>query len=480
MTVGSAHCGWNPRGKRTTVLGLGREGKALTRFLARQGATVTASDLRPAEDLQDTLAELADLPVRFCLGGHPLEILDADVLFVSPGVPLDAPIIVEARRRALALSSESRLFCRMCPADIIGITGSNGKTTTVTLVAKMLEMSGKRVHVGGNIGDPLIGRLPQIQPRDVVVMELSSFQLDFFGEALATEPLGDSVSPLVPAGAWSPPVAAVLNVTPNHLDRHPTMDDYIEAKSKILRYQRSEDRAVLGWDDPIARGLARYCRGRVVFFSVREQVSQGAYLEGDRLLLCSDDGDTAICSIGEVGLRGIHNVANILAACAIGDVFGVAPREMAEVARSFTGVEHRLEPVRQWRGVRYYNDSIATSPERAMAALNSFTEPIVLLAGGRDKHLPWGAWAELVSRKVVHVIAFGEVASLIEQALGHLSLGAPPLHRAGSLDQAVELAQEMAPPGSVVLLAPGGTSFDAFHDYAERGKAFKHLVHALA
>jgi len=219
----------NLYGKRVTVLGLGREGTALTGFLAQQGASVTASDLKNAEDLQQTLAQLAHLPVHCCLGGHPLEILDCDVLFVSPGVPLDAPILVEARRRGLLLGSESRLFCHLCPAVIIGVTGSSGKTTTATLVAKMLEASGKRVHLGGNIGNPLINRLPQVQSRDIVVMELSSFQLDLFGPVLDAEPRGDLPSPLFPAGGWSPPIAAVLNVTPNHLDRHPTMDAYVAA-----------------------------------------------------------------------------------------------------------------------------------------------------------------------------------------------------------------------------------------------------------
>jgi len=470
----------NLHGKRVTVLGLGREGTALTRCLVQQGAAVTASDLKSAEDLQQTVAGLADLPVRYRLGSHPLEILDCDVLFVSPGVPLDAPIMVEARQRSLLLSSEARLFCHLCPAVVIGITGSSGKTTTVTLVGKMLEASGKRVHLGGNIGSPLIGRLAQIQPGDVVVMELSSFQLDFFGPVLDAEPRGDLVSPLFPAGDWSPPIAAVLNVTPNHLDRHPTMEAYIAAKSKILRYQRPQDHAVIGWDDPITRSFAQHCLGQVAFFSLREQVPQGAYLKGDSLLLRHDGSEAIICSASEVNLRGRHNVANVLAACAVTNLLGVSPQDMAEVATTFRGVEHRLEPVREWRGVWYYNDSIATSPERAMAALHSFAEPIVLLAGGRDKHLPWDDWADLVSRKVLHVIVFGEAATLIERELHRLGRHAPPIHRADNLAHAVELAQAVVQPGQVVLLSPGGTSFDAFRDYAERGETFKHLVHALS
>lgn len=470
---------WNLKGKRATVLGLGREGTALTRFLVEQGAHVAVSDLKDAAGLQQALAQLSDLPVRYFLGGHPLEILDCDVLFVSPGIPLDAPIVVEARRRGLTLSSETRLFCRLCPAVIIGITGSSGKTTTATLVAKMLEKGGHTVHLGGNIGNPLINRLPWIRPSDVVVMELSSFQLDFFGPVLDAEPHSDLASPLFPPGGWSPPIAAVLNVTPNHLDRHPTMEAYIAAKAKIVRYQRLQDYALLNKDDTVAQGFAPSCPGKVAFFSLRGQVPLGAYLNGDDLVLRNEDGEVTVCSIGEIQLRGWHNVANVLAACALAQLCAVPVPAMAEVARTFAGVEHRLEPVCEWRGVWYYNDSIATSPERAIAALNSFAEPIVLLAGGRDKHLPWTEWAERVRQKVVHVILFGEAAALIERELRKLGDQAPPIHHAESLAHAVKLAEELAQPGQVVLFSPGGTSFDAFRDYAERGETFKRLVHNL-
>jgi UDP-N-acetylmuramoylalanine--D-glutamate ligase len=469
----------NWKGKRTTVLGLAREGTALVRFLAQQGAVVTATDLKRAEELRPSLDRLAGLPVRYCLGGHPEEVLECDVLFVSPGVPLDAPIVVEARRRRLLLSSESRLFCHLCPAVVAGVTGSSGKTTTATLVAEMVAASGKRVHLGGNIGSPLIARMGQIRPGDTVVTELSSFQLDFFGDAMDAEPRGNLASPLFPSGGWSPPVAAVLNVTPNHLDRHPTMKDYVAAKFKILRHQRTRDHAVLGWDDSIARSFAQDCRGQVAFFSVNGPVERGAFLKDDSLVLRPVDGESVVCSIAEVRLRGMHNVANILAACVISDLLGATRQGMAEVIRTFTGVEHRLEPVREWKDVWYYNDSIATSPERAMAGLQSFDEPIVLLAGGRDKHLPWHDWAELVSHKAVSVITFGEAAALIERVLGELGRASPPVNRAGDLAEAVACAEKVAQPGHVVLFSPGGTSFDAFSSFAERGEAFKRMVDSL-
>ena len=472
---------WTWKGKRITVLGLAREGTALVRFLVGQGAQVTASDQKSPEALRDALSALSGLPVRYCLGGHPSEILDADVLFVSPGIALDAPIMVEARQRGSTLSSESRLFSRLCPAPIVGITGSSGKTTTSTLICRMLEADARHVHLGGNIGSPLLERLGQIQPTDVVVAELSSFQLDFFGPALDAEPRADLGGMLFPPGGWSPPLAAVLNVTPNHLDRHPTMEAYAAAKAKIVRFQRPQDAAVLNWDDAVARAYSKQCMGRVHFFSLRERVSEGAYLSGDLLWLSrTGANDAPICAVSEVRLRGRHNVANFLAACAVSALLGVSIQEMAAVARTFAGVEHRLEPVREWHGVWYYNDSIATSPERAMAALNSFAEPIVLLVGGRDKHLPWDDWAEVVGRKAAQVIVFGEAAALIERALTGLGHGAPPVQRACSLAEAVQLAQALARPGQVVLFAPGGTSFDVFRDYEERGRAFKALVNALS
>ena len=461
------------------MLGLAREGTATARFLAREGAAVTASDLKSAEALGGPLSELAGLPVSFRLGGHPPEILDADVVFVSPGIPLDAPIVAEARRRGVPLCSESRLFSRLCPARLVGITGSSGKTTTATLASKMIAAAGKRVHLGGNIGSPLLDRLPQIRPTDVVVAELSSFQLDFFGPVLDAEPGGELGGMLFPTGGWSPPVAAVLNITPNHLDRHPAMESYVAAKAKILLYQKSDGFALLNGDDPVALTLRRQGAGQVAFFSLQKPVAEGAYLRGDTLVLMQDGREQSVCTANEVRLRGRHNLANVLAACAVSSLMGASPAQMASVARTFEGVEHRLEPVREVQGVWYYNDSIATSPERAMAALNSFTEPIVLLAGGRDKHLPWEDWAETVRRKAVHVILFGEATALIDSVLSRLGDAAPPAQCAASLGEAIELARVAARPGQVVLFSPGGTSYDAFHDYEERGRAFKELVKAF-
>lgn len=475
-------------GWRVTVVGLAREGVALADFLAGEGATVTASDLKGAEALGEPVRELSRRwpeKVGLVLGGHPEAILDgADAVFVSPGVPIDAPIVVEARRRGLLLSSESRLFAQLCPAHIVGITGSSGKTTTTTLTGLMLEAAGRKAWVGGNIGRPLIGRLEEMAPDGWAVMELSSFQLEYFAGSQA----GGS-PPQRGAELWaalqdglSPHVAAVLNVTPNHLDRHPSLEAYRAAKAHILESQGADDVALLGYDNPAARGLAEKCRGQVRYFSLEAEVEQGAFLRAGRLVLHGGGLERTVCAAEEVRLRGRHNLANALAACALADAAGAAPESMAQVIRTFSGVEHRLELVRERQGVRYYNDSIATSPERLIAALHSFEEPIVLLAGGRDKHLPWEEAARLIVERVRCLVLFGEAAPLIGGALrsaqGQGDEG-PSVEECATLEEAVRAAADCARPGEVVLLSPGCASFDAFQDFVRRGERFKELVRGL-
>jgi len=467
---------WQLAGLRATIIGLGREGTALARFLASRGARVTVSDVKGPEALAGNIARLAGLNVRFALGGHPPEILEADVLFLSPGVPSDSPLAAEARRRGVALSSETRLFTRLCAAPVIGITGSSGKTTTVTLVGRMLQATGWRTFIGGNIGQPLIEQVDEIGAEDRVVMELSSFQLEGFGPA--TEP-----EAAFPPGGWSPAGAAVLNITPNHLDRHPSMAAYVSAKSHLVRYQSPGDWAVLNADDAATQGLRQYCVGRLLEFSLARPVPLGACLRGESLVWGPEAGrQVPICAVSDLKLRGRHNVANVLAACAISGAAGATVEAMAEVSTSFAGVEHRLELVRTRNGVAYYNDSIATSPERAIAALESFSEPLVLLAGGRDKQLPWEAWASSVRECVREVFCFGELAPLLQGMLAGSGAGAAPglpVHCFRTMEEAVAAAATAARPGDVVLLSPGGTSFDAFADYAARGEAFRAAVLAL-
>lgn len=471
-------------GMRVLVVGLAREGTAAARFLVHHGAEVTITDIKPADMLAEPLSALEGLPLRFALGGHPESLLDAaDLLVVSPGIPLEAPFLAQARRRGLALSSETRLFTHLCPAPVVGITGSSGKTTTTALVGEMLRASGRRTWVGGNIGQPLIEHLEEIEAGDVVVMELSSFQLEFFAPWPQAGAPGEPASVLLQPDGWSPPVAAILNVTPNHLDRHRTMEAYTAAKAHILAYQQPEDVAILNLDNETTRQMGQQRGKGVLWFSLREEPEEGAFALGRQLVLRLAGKQWSVCDREELQLRGVHNVANALAACALAAAAGAPLEALRHGATTFAGVEHRLELVRERHGIFWYNDSIATSPERAMAALRSFEAPIVLLAGGRDKHLPWEEMATLAWRKVRHLILFGEAAGKLEKAMVRTrplnGSGRTSIHHAGTLERAVELAERVAQAGDVVLLSPGGTSFDAYEDFVARGEHFRRLTQAL-
>ena len=497
------------RGLRVLVLGLARQGIAAARFFLAQGAQVTVSDLRPAESLHAARSELEvfaarcasdngqgpaysagqGATLRFVLGGHPLAMLEtADLLCLSGGVPPTIPIVVAAQARGIPLVNDAVLTLRHCLAPTMGVTGSSGKTTTVTLVGLMLEKAGFAVHVGGNIGVPLLDRLADVGPGDKVVMELSSFQLE----------LSDR----------SPNIAAVLNITPNHLDRHPSMSHYAAAKANILQFQEAGDTCVLNADDGftgrwLATGRCHIAaeagqpavyfplRGARLGFSLRRDLPAGAFLREDALILRSPGlYDAHICRVGDVRLRGRHNIANILAASCLAAAAGAGPDAMAAVATSFAGVEHRLEIVRKRLGVLWVDDSIATAPERTVAALRAFSEPVVLLLGGREKRLPWDECIAEIHRAradgsptVRHVVLFGEAARPIgEEMIGfERTSGADPIPMTHCLDlpEAVAAAGRAARSGDVVLMAPGGTSFDAYEDFAARGRHFRWLVEGL-
>lgn len=472
-------------GLRALLIGAAREGTALARYLARCGALVTLSDNKPAEQLSHALEALRGLPVTLALGGPPPALEGYDLLFLSPGVPPSAPIVQEARRRGLPISSEPRLFTQLCPAPIVGITGSSGKTTTTALTGRMLAADGRRVWVGGNIGAPLTDRLLDEPPPEVAVMELSSFQLEIFSpdyQGLEVEARRSAASRAISLAGWSPPVAAITNITPNHLDRHPDMADYMRCKWQILAHQSAQDWAVLNRDNPPTCEMAARVRGRLLQFSLLEAVTEGAFLQSGSLLLRLEGREQRLCRQEALPLRGLHNVANVLAAACCASACGASVEAQREAALRFAGVAHRLEVVRVRDGVTWINDSIATSPERAIAALRAYHEPVVLLAGGRDKHLPWEEWAALVRERVRVVIAFGEAAPIVERAL---TAGAPAdgrqpkLRHAATLEEAVILAAQAARTGEVVLLSPGGTSFDAFDDFEARGERFRELVNAL-
>jgi UDP-N-acetylmuramoylalanine--D-glutamate ligase len=453
---------WN--GQRVVIIGAARQGLALGRYLARQGARVTLTDQRPAEQIPEAVAALSDLTIQWALGGHPLGLLDdCDLLCPSGGVSLDLPLVKEACRRGLPLSNDSQIFLEVAPCKVIGITGSAGKTTTTTLVGRMAQAAMPNVFVGGNIGSPLVDVVDEMQPDGLAVMELSSFQLEIITR--------------------SPQVAAILNITPNHLDRHGTMEAYTAAKAHILTYQSAEDVAVLGHDDPGAWALAGQTRGRLLSFGIGplpEQVS-GTFCRDEVLYLWDRQTEIPLMPKSLIGLRGEHNLQNVLAACAIAAAAGLPVEAMRAAVEGFTGVPHRLEFVSRWGGADWYNDSIATAPERAMAAIHSFDEPLVLLAGGRDKKLPWGDFADLVHRRVDHLILFGEAAELIRRAVGESGTGERPYTTTlcHCLKDAVQAAKELVEPGDVVLLSPGGTSFDEFRDFEARGEAYRTWVREL-
>ena len=457
------------KGRRVIVIGAARQGMALARYLAERGAAVVMNDKRSPIELQNAQEMLSDLQLEWVLGGHPLSILDgADSIFLSGGVPVDLPLVQEAFARGILVSNDSQMFVEEAPCRVVGVTGSAGKTTTTTLVGRMAQQAAQltagkaypaRVWVGGNIGNPLINALNEIKPEDLVVLELSSFQLEIM--------------------TCSPQIAAVLNITPNHLDRHKTMQAYTDAKAHILEYQNEGDKVILGRQDPGAWGLLGRGRGQVWTFSLeRQRDYPGAYLEKNWVTLWDGRKAERVVHVSEVHLRGEHNLLNILAACTISAAAELPIEAMRVGVLGFTGVPHRLEFVRVWKGAHWYNDSIATAPERSMAAIRAFNAPIVLLAGGRDKDLPWDEFASLVRQRVDHLILFGEAVDKIREAIGPLRAGGRPftLHICKNVKEAVQTAAEQVEIGDVVLFSPGGTSFDEFRDFEERGEAYRRWV----
>ena len=444
------------RGARVTVLGLGLfgGGAGAVRFLASRGENVTVTDLKPADQLRESIEALAGLPVEFHLGGHRTEdFADADLVIVNPAVPADSPWL----RHARSLDTEMNLFFKLCRARAIaGITGSNGKTTTTALVGEILKPGPRRAWVGGNIGAPLLERVDEIDADDVVVLELSSFQLEHL----------DAI-------ARSPRVAVVMNLTPNHLDRHGTMEAYAAAKRAIVAHQSASDWKVLNADDPIVAAFTS--PSRTVTFSLSGPADVVARNDRIEWKLA---GDSGAFDVSGRRLPGGFNLQNMAAATAASRLVlpDWAGWEAAarEALVSFRGVEHRLEFVGEFGGVKYYNDSIATNPESTLAALETLEGPFILIAGGYDKKLPFDALGRRIAERVRLAVLIGETAEAIARAVGP---GAPTeVRRAASFDEAVALARGAARPGETILLSPACASYDMFRNFAERGRRFKQLV----
>jgi UDP-N-acetylmuramoylalanine--D-glutamate ligase len=451
----------NFRGARVTVIGLGIEGVDLVRFFAARGAHVTVSDARPREALETNLQAIADSEVTLSLGANrPEDATGADYVFASQGVPQNLPALIAARKAGVPVSSMTALFLRLCPAQVAAVTGSSGKTTTTSLVAAMLEAAGADHVTGGNIGVGMLGLLGRITPDTKVVLELSHTQLE----------LADV----------SPQVACVTNVTPNHLDRY-TWPAYVALKRRIFEFQGADDVAVFNLDNEVTAGFVEEAHGRVVTTSmVRSLPGDGVALAGFDIVRYADDRAHRVLGREEIRLRGDHNVENVLSAIAIASQLGVSDEAAASAVRNFTGVQHRLETVATLNGVEYVNDSIATTPERTLAGIRSYREPVVLLLGGRHKELPTADLGREAVNRCRGIVTFGEAGGLFATAVRDARRGnKPDIEEVGTVQEAVQAAARLARPGDVVLFSPAGTSFDAFPNFERRGDAFRAAVAAL-
>jgi UDP-N-acetylmuramoylalanine--D-glutamate ligase len=447
-------------GKKVLVIGAARSGIACARFLTEQGATVALTDRKPLEDWSKAALDLKGVGVGLLPGEAPGWLLDQiDLVVVSPGVPVASIPIRYAERAGAEVIGEVELAARFLKGRVIAITGSNGKTTTTSLVGQLLHDAGLTVQVGGNIGRPLISLVQSSTEQGWTVAELSSFQLETIKE-------------------FHPTVAVVLNVTPNHMDRYESFNDYAAAKHRIFMNQVPGDVAVLNADDEVVAGWGKGLRAHVVRFSVRQELDEGLFLRGNEILSRTAEDERVLLLRDEMQLRGLHNVENVLASLAVGLACGAAPESMRQTIVQFQPVEHRLEFVAEINGVNYYNDSKATSVDATLKALEAFrAEPgkILLILGGRGKKTPYAPLAELVTEKVRKLVVIGEDAQTISQELGSYATAIP----AADMHEAVALAAHEALAGDIVLLAPACASFDMFDSFEHRGRVFKEAVSAL-
>src|SRR5258706_6526349 len=446
----------NLNGTRVLVIGLARTGIATSLFCVEHGALVTASDSRAAAELGDSIDKLRDAGVQLQLGGHSDAVLAGQQLVIpSPGVPADAPLLLEACGLKIPVWSEIELAYRFLHGKLIGITGSNGKTTTTTLVDHILQHAGFPTKLAGNIGTPLIAQVRQTTDRTITVAELSSFQLELIE-------------------TFRPNISVLLNLTPDHLDRHKTFAAYTAAKARIFENQTAEDFAVLNADDPES---AKYAPSRlhVCWFSRKITVEQGAFVRKGKIVFAEHGNEESILDVSEIPLPGAHNLENVLAAVIATRLVGAHPVQIAQGIRTFAGVEHRIEFVAEINNVRYYNDSKATNVDAARKALEAFSGRIILILGGKDKDSDYTQLRSTLREKAILALLIGAAADKIE----HQIEGTVAIKRAGTIEHAVEFAAQAAHAGDIVLLAPACASFDQFQNYEHRGRVFKDIVHQL-
>ena len=446
------------KGKSVTFCGIGRSHMPLMALFKSKGAVVSARDRRSLAELGENGEKLQALGISLHLGEAYLQGMDEDIIFRTPGMKYHLPELEEARKRGQAVTSELEVFFDLCPCKTYAVTGSDGKTTTTTLIAEFLQAEGKTVHVGGNIGKPLLPEIEDIAPADCAVAELSSFQLISMKE--------------------SPQVAVVTNLSPNHLDMHKDMREYIDAKRNIFLHQNAFSRTVCNADNEITASFAPEVRGDLWLFSRKEKPSRGVWCDGETIFVNGEE----VLKVGDIKIPGWHNVENYMAA--IGAVWGdVSPENIRRVAKEFGGVEHRAEFVRELRGVKYYNDSIASSPTRTISGtLSLYQEKILLICGGYDKHIPYDPLGPVICDRVKTLILLGATGPKIEEAVKNAPNyreGALKILHAETMEEAVALARREAAPGDVVSLSPASAAFDLYPNFEVRGRHFKELVNGL-
>ena len=440
---------------KVLVIGAARSGLAAAEFLAKQGEDVVLTDLKRVEDTD----VLENLGIQTLLGEQPdVAAIQPDYILMSPGVPLSIPPVVYAKAHDIPVIGELELAYRNCKAPFVAITGTNGKTTTTTLTGELLKKTEKKVFVGGNIGVPIISYAADLQKDDVVVAEVSSFQLET-------------------TDSFCPHLALILNLTPDHLDRHGDMAGYLAAKAKIFANQKDSDYLVLNYDDETLRGLESQSRGKVIFFSQQHKLEEGVYLDGEEIILAWEGKKISICTADEIAIKGRHNLENAMGAITLAYLSGVTPEKIREVLTTFPGVEHRLEPVRTLRGVLYINDSKGTNPDSTIKALEAYDRPIVIILGGKNKGVPFTELASVVKQRAKKAVVLGQAKPELIEALE--SVDFHNYVTADTFTEGVTTAAQLAESGDIVLLSPACTSWDMFRSYEERGKLFKEIVAAL-
>ena len=444
------------KNKNTLVVGLARSGVSAANLLHKLGANVTVTDEKGEDELLENIKRLSK-GVSLKLGGHDsVNINEIDLTIISPGVPWDSPFLNKLRRKGIRIMSEVEFAFQQLQAPFIAITGTNGKTTTTTLTGEILKRGGKKVFVGGNIGNPLCEEVLNGGKSELVLSEISTFQMEG-------------------SETFKPYISAILNITPDHLDRHESMDEYIELKKRVFINQDENDYMILNLDDEITAGFSTEVRGKKVFFSRLKEVENGAFVREDKIIFKNDGREETVCSLKDLKLIGVHNIENTLASVAISGICGISGKIMRDVISEFKGIKHRMELVREIRGIRFINDSKGTNVGATVKSLQSFNEPIILIAGGKDKGSDYLPLKGLIEERVKFLILIGDAKKKIAKNLN----GFKNRIEADTLENAVKEGYKRAKSGDIVLLSPACASFDMFRDYEDRGEQFEEIVNRL-